>query len=499
MGVGIRTRGTVNTTIKDCVVYNSNVSMRVGIGTSGWGTSDRIASGSSITIKGTTVGGSGQGVSAAGIRLRGAADSSNIRATIGGNGVNDGNTISHNGEVGILLVDIDEVSIENNEISNNSAGGILLVDSSTVSPHIKDNNIHHQASAAGINIGGASSVTIGDNNNIYANRAGIAFYVANNGAEFSQLDPITKTKSSQPVTITGNNIFSNTEAGIAVRDGISGVTTITQNNIYSNTTAGIRMQRSCTLYINRNDIHDNLRGGIHTGSYQGEGAGFIAGHIGLGFLAIEKNKIYSNGAGGYGAGIDVRHMPGTIYNNLVYNNYKGGIRFGDYITEIINNTVAGNGNATGGGIAYDDLAGAVNANAAGAPPAPLLIRNNISVYNVSAGIRACFDNVDYADAKPYRDHNLLYDNFGCAASCARRCEAGQLGKWTADGSWYCPYASGFSWAPSDICGLDPLFKASDDYRLQRISEGDSADSPAINAGDDNLDMGAYGGSDPLDW
>jgi hypothetical protein len=46
---------------------------------------------------------------------------------------------------------------------------------------------------------------------------------------------------------------------------------------------------------------------------------------------------------------------------------------------------------------------------------------------------------------------------------------------------------------------DPLFKdmGGDDYRLQRVSEGDLSDSPAIGAGDDNSEMGAYGGSDPL--
>jgi hypothetical protein len=52
--------------------------------------------------------------------------------------------------------------------------------------------------------------------------------------------------------------------------------------------------------------------------------------------------------------------------------------------------------------------------------------------------------------------------------------------------------------PNDMIA-DPLFKdmGGDDYRLQRVSEGDPNDSPAIGAGDDSSDMGAYGGSDPL--
>jgi hypothetical protein len=47
---------------------------------------------------------------------------------------------------------------------------------------------------------------------------------------------------------------------------------------------------------------------------------------------------------------------------------------------------------------------------------------------------------------------------------------------------------------------DPLFKDmdADDYRLQRMSEDDPNDSPAINAGSDGEDMGAYGGDDPID-
>jgi hypothetical protein len=54
-------------------------------------------------------------------------------------------------------------------------------------------------------------------------------------------------------------------------------------------------------------------------------------------------------------------------------------------------------------------------------------------------------------------------------------------------------------APNDIVA-NPLFKdmAGNDYRLQRLSEGDSNDSPAINAGDDGDDMGAYGGTYYID-
>ena len=49
--------------------------------------------------------------------------------------------------------------------------------------------------------------------------------------------------------------------------------------------------------------------------------------------------------------------------------------------------------------------------------------------------------------------------------------------------------------PNNIIG-DPLFvnitPGNEDYTLL-------PGSPAINAGDDGFDMGAYGGTDPLDW
>ncbi len=506
-GVAIKLKGTVNTTITGCDVYNNPGSMRVGIGGMGWGSGDRIASGSSITIKGTTIGGSGQGLSTDGIRLRGATSASNIQVTIGGSTVGDGNTISYNGRAGILLADIDQFSIENNDISSNGsygAAGILIVDSSTASPHIKNNSIHHHVNAAGINIGGASNVTIGDNNDIYANKTGISFYVKNNDPLYGgQMDPITKSVSSQPVTITGNNIYSNSYAGIAVRDGVTGAVTITQNNIYSNTRAGIRMQRKCTLNISRNTIRDNLRGGIHTGSDVADGGGF-GSTLGTAVLTIEKNKIYNNGQGNMGGGIDVRHASGTIYNNLIYGNHRGGIRFGDYITEIVNNTVVYNGeNDFGGGIIYDDLAGAVNDAPDGVPPAPLLILNNISAYNHKAGIRACFDNTEGSEE---RDYNLLYANYPWN---------GVFNRWNSEdcgwpdlddmscikqqyGGCVAYFVSGVGIvldAPNDIVA-DPMFVSitpgSEDFHLQ-------VGSPAINAGDDNLDMGAFGGSDPIDW
>jgi hypothetical protein len=319
------------------------------------------------------------------------------------------------------------------------------------------------------------------------------------------MDPITKSVSSQPVTITGNNIFSNSYAGIAVRDGITGAVTITGNNIYSNTRGGIRMQKKCNLNISRNDIHDNLRGGIHTGSDLAGGGGFESA-LGSAVLTIEKNKIHNNGQTLAGAGIDVRHASGTIYNNLIYGNRRGGIRFGwedvldDSITEIVNNTVVNNGeNGSGGGIIYDDLAGAVNDSPAGGPPGPLLIRNNISAYNEKAGIRAGFYNTVDSEEVAY---NLAFDNWqsdGGYGDCSGidwwfKCKKRQLGRY-----YLMSDEDLLIWDDPAFVSLTP---GSEDFHLQ-------GGSPAIDAGDPDPayddsdaspnDMGAYGGPDPIDW
>jgi parallel beta-helix repeat protein len=151
-----------------------------------------------------------------------------------------------------------------------------------------------------------------------------------------------------------NDIYSNTMAGIAVRDAITGDVTIAGNEIHENYRGGISIINSCeNLFINRNEIHDNYRGGIHTGgtydiaddyfansndectdAYDpypcctGPGTGTCnssAGFIGTtdsAFLDVSQNKVYGNGLNDIGGGIDIRHASGSIYNNLVYNSYS---------------------------------------------------------------------------------------------------------------------------------------------------------------------------------
>ncbi len=511
-GAGIRLNGVVKPTITGSNIYSND---RAGIATAKIMAADLVTSGSSITIKGTTIGGSGQGNGNAGIRLDGSG--SGIQVAIGGSVVDDANTISYNTDAGIRLEDIDQVSIENNDISNNSEAGILLIDVSTVSPHIKNNDIHDHTDEAGINIGGASNVTItGDNYNslIHDNYAGIVFYVSRNTR-------LTGSASSQPVLITGSKIYSNTKAGIAVIDNVTGTITIDDNKIYQNTKSGVGIFNKCTAIITDNDIYTHTgAAGIFTGDWSGTppptGTGFLRDN-GPANLSIKRNKVYGNRAG-----MRVDHASGTINNNLVYGNSRAGIRFsGDNtdpyapftsswgITEIMNNTMAGNGSYVdefsedrGNGIAYDaiyvtadpitGLSRNFNDPPVGATQDPITIKNNIVANNKKAGIKFCADN-----SANDRSYNLFYMNFqetcatGGAVDCGRMCRSRTLGKCYAPDVNCCEedsWVGAWAWAIGEICGQDPLFDT--DYTLL-------TGSPAINAGSDGNDMGAYGGTDPI--
>ena len=105
-----------------------------------------------------------------------------------------------------------------------------------------------------------------------------------------------------------------------------------------------------------------------------------------------------------------------------------------------------------------------------------------------------------------RDYNLVYANNGTGEtdcgwpdnlnmSCTNKQFGGCGGKWNPT-----PPPNIILDGPHHIIA-DPWFKdmANDDYRLQRVSEGDANDSPAIGAGASGVDVGAYGGSYPIDW
>ncbi len=518
--VGIQLRGAAAPTIKDCDIEDPRTS---GISSFLYGidpaSTPMIIQG--CDLSGLAGYGDGWGLRA-GIGLV-AENDGNFDVVIGGDGAL-ANHIHHMGRAGIRLEDLGagcDITIDNNEINNNSDGqynqyapGIIVDNVSKVT--IKRNTIHDNM-RAGIAIANNSDVTVGAEasvtapiadiqsqygNDIYGNYAGVAF----GGRD--------RATSNGTFVIRGNQIYTNrggARGGIALRGEVTGTVLIKQNEIYDNERGGISIHDDCTAEIIQNNIYNQyLAGGIHTGNIN-----TFYGTNGGADLTIRQNKVHDNLGINYGGGIDVRHASGTIENNIVYNNSRGGIRFSDWIDEIVHNTVVNNGNDNGtpadpsddvgGGIIYDGLAGAVNDPPVGVPPAPLLIRNNISVYNQKAGIRACFDNTGLE-----RDYNLLYANRPWNDTF-NRANAPDCGWPTLDdmscikqqyggcGAYFVKGVGILLDDPNDIIA-DPLFKdmAGNDYRLQRLSEGDGNDSPAINAGDDGDDMGAYGGTYYID-
>jgi hypothetical protein len=505
VSAGIRLDGVVSCSIEDNTIYDCAAG---GISVGQVGTTDDVSNNSSITIKGNTIGDNTNPFDEpnlmAGIYLKG---SGTVTAVIGGTGI-DANTVCYNGESGMRLDTITNLTIDNNTVNNNTKAGILLIDvgSGSGDAVVKNNDITYSGKA-GINIGGDSYLTVGTNNTISNNSTG--------GIAFNMGDVALApgSASSYTVTVTGNDqIKDNTYGGIFIKDAISTVNTvkITENDIYSNDRGGIGIRNSCKLEISKNKVRDNVRGGIKTGDDSADPGGF-SGTAGQANLDIKQNKIYNNGAGGFGGGMDVRHADGTIYNNLVYKNHRGGIRFGDWIDEIINNTVADNGNAVadrGGGIIYDDISAGdvVNDPPAGNPPATFDIKNNICAYNQKAGIRGgCTNNTVY---------NLLYGNLGftgtdCDADVNHRPQNGSACVFRQLGQFCWPL-------PSGVIFGDPLFvnRAGYDYHLKSTGDGYSEDSPAIDAGDSSygndvslppgegtstIDMGAYGGPLGINW
>ncbi len=485
---GIRMNGSMIVNIIDNTIYNLD---NGGISTA----SSASIYDSVITIRGNTIEGNGL----AGIQLRGRNFIDTNRVIIGGSGINDGNLIINNGlginqdGSGIWLRTIDQVSIENNDIQGNLRAGLLLMDSSSVSPHISGNSIHNNGES-GINIGGASGLTIGDNNQIYDNGiSGITFFVNNN-------TNLSGNASSYPVLISGNSIYSNTKAGITVLDRVTGTISIDGNDIYQNSRTGIAFYNNCSAIITDNEIYSHtVTAGIFTGDWSGTSNPdrdvtptnvLFNRSNGPVNLTIKRNKIHDNRAG-----MRLDHASGTISNNLVYNSEKGGIRYsGDNtapyapfgfswgITELSNNTLTNNGigGATpmGSGMAYDDINNISGRNFFDPAVRDLtqgarIIENNILAYNVKSGIRD-------ASCNAGRTYNLYYLNNGTEFFI--RPQTGGC----SNGSG--PNKTG----NTGELFADPLFVDQVDYILQ-------AGSPAKNSGSDGFDMGAYGGSDPILW
>ena len=497
-------------------------------------------------------------------------DGTTLEVIIGGSEPGQGNEIYNNNLAGISLDgnngSFNPVLIQNNTLYNNVKTGIMLIDvgyysasdQEATDADILDNNIHGHINMTGILIGGATYADIAYNS-IYDNYAGIAFNMAS-----LAVDP--DPPSSGTVNIEDNDIYGNTMAGIDVRDAIAGDVIIAGNDIHENVRGGIGISNSTeNLFINRNEIHENYRGGIHTGgpcdmaddyfansndecTASGEpypcctgpdtgtcnsSVGFI-GTTDSAFLDVSQNKVYGNGLNDIGGGIDIRHASGSIYNNLVYENAMCGIRYGNYIDEISNNTVVDNGIGMmgfGGGIIYDGLDGYVADIPFGDGPS-IPIRNNIIAFHPSAGIRTGERGVCLSG--DYRDYNLLFGNNNTPIDVTPI-------TWPP---WkICPQLGSCWWSDNEIFA-DPEFvdRDNNDYRIQvtslAVDAGDTGydlntdctdvgvpypcctgigagTCPTYDYGDDYstgcsglpcygvgttaIDIGAYGGQYPIDW
>jgi hypothetical protein len=564
--IGINRKGTASPEGTTITIRNNEIFNCGGAGIGTGGDTAKLVTSLKVIILGNIIHDNGYDMSGESYASRGAgiglerccSTGEILGVTIGGLDPGQGNQIYNNRLAGIRLdgnsdtQSLRPVLIQNNDIYNNGKTGIILIDigyNKAIGPggesveraQILDNTIYGHTSA-GINIGGLTYADI-MYNLIHDNAtAGIAF---NMGDVEGDPDPPSSyiTGFEDTITIEDNDIYSNTMAGIAVKDAITGDVTIAGNDIHDNIRGGISIINSCNLVINRNEIHENYRAGIRTGGFvdddyfansntECEAAGepypcctdadqgtcnSSVGFIGPvpdpgvpegAFLDVSQNKVYGNGTSGYGAGINIRHASGTIYNNLIYENTRCGIRYGDYIDEIINNTVVNNGNDLfdGSGILYDSLDGYVDEWPPSGDGPSIPIRNNISALNTRTGIKTG-TNVDEPGvclSGDYRDYNLLYGNNG-----------------TSD---HLPPFSG-SYLMMQLCGCwpndneifaDPLFvdpdgvdniagNGDDDYRIQVTSPAADAgdeyypldypnnDVSPFSVGTTAIDIGAYGG------
>jgi hypothetical protein len=435
---------------------------------------------------------------------------------LNGDGANDiiieGTHIEQNGYSGIRLYNFKSVTLDNNNIHDNGTGGIggVGIRIQDVSSAIITRSDIYDNLMAGIAIEGNCDVTIGADlaevdpfpygNDIYGNiRAGV------------QIGEPSATAMNGELVIRGNYIHNNGSGslgggiwiGTAVLSATISQNEIAQNNLGGIGIRGVHPSVPTAMVIAKNNIHDNLlRGGIHTGDKVGNFANpgnFTADST------IKQNKVHHNSNASHGGGIDVRHFKGTIKNNLVYRNARGGIRYGDYVSEIINNTVVHNGqNDRGGGIIYNDLTGAVNARPTGTCSTSPLIKNNIVAYSEKAGIRVGGNGYDCPADNPGYDYNLLYANYpwNDVWSRANPSDCG----WptpTIPDDYTCTqqqYGGCGAYVDSGIVLNNPndimaypefVDEDADNYHLK------PGVSPAENAGEGGVDMGAYGGSDPM--
>ena len=352
---------------------------------------------------------------------------------------------------------------------------------------IQDNLIHNNSFAGGFGIDESDDAHIYlTGNDVYSNPWG--------GFRLDTLNDRSGATHTGQITISGEPNF--TFAGTGYTDGAP-------NKFHNNGRGGITTGVGCTMDIIRNEIYNNGWGGIHTGWAEPiEGFYTWPSTPGSAVLTIRKNKIYGNGTANSssavaGGGIDVLWGSGTIENNLVYGNALAGIRVGpgwNSAGVIRHNTVVGNGGGAtsdfpsggaGGGINYHDATDGAGGDCYDCTPhgtSPVItLKDNVITDNTKGAMRGMNFNNSGLD----RDYNLVWFNNNTDIDVC-------LLSYPAFFCYKYMYG-GVSPSPNDIIA-DPLYQniATDDYRL-------TGSSPGSGAASDSGDMGAWGGTDPIDF
>lgn len=285
------------------------------------------------------------------------------------------NNIYQNNRSGIRTRGNLPIHIQKNHIYENGQGGVNLNYSARVS--ITDCTIS-QNKNSGISADNAIRVQINKNRILQNEQGGIR---------------IRSNQQSLPegtsTTISNNSIFLNKNGGIYTvsNNSIPSRLQVSGNNIYRNQKSGIRIENNVHMTAFNNQIYKNSTSGVSaysTTTYPP-------------ILDVYQNKIFFN----YGSGIFIHSgITGQIglSNNLVFNNYRGGIACGLWgesgnekiDVEIFHNTIVANGSDEEGAGIRNDSFGDVS------------IKNNIIAYNFTTGIMT--------DACWGSSHNLLFAN-----------------------------------------------------------------------------------------
>jgi parallel beta-helix repeat protein len=243
-----------------------------------------------------------------GINLR-----QNAQATI------QGNTISQNVSSGIILQEDSQATIKQNTITSNNSVGIRLMGNSNAT--IEGNNVTRNV-YQGIWADGSARAQITNNQ--------ITDTKPTPGGSSCCGSGIVGRGNSQ-LTIQGNTISKNAEAGIWIGDNAQ--LTIKQNTISDNSKRGISQTGNSRSTIDDNTITGNIEIGIYLG---GSTESTVTNN--------RINRTRPNAQGQFGRGMNIEgDSKATIRENQIIGNAERGIRLLDRAKgAIIGNTIRDN-------------------------------------------------------------------------------------------------------------------------------------------------------------